>query len=366
MSATPQDSDLRIIPEYGPDGRSNDGHPQPAPDDTPGLSAADGDRTPVPSELERALLDIERNPHEAAVMARRDPDFGLEILGRFARVFGGAPDLLSVRRAHGRSRTFREALRDHGATLALINGMTALLLLGEREMGARLEALARHQGAHHDEPSPYQATLRECRIEARTAGRWREMAKIPDEDFEAYVEPAIRAVALGEETPPLLLSRNDLLRRARDRGGGGDHHSDDAQLVELVSQLLGDDWTAPAPDSDPAAWAGKLWLNPDSERAGAWAKGATDALAEGRVEAALLRVPFHPGAYWWAAVESYPMCAIRPMRAPFRVHNRLARTVGCVFALKINAHRFFETFDGVVGSVWMRPQPRTERRRQDA
>ena len=211
----------------------------------------------------------------------------------------------------------------------------------KRRLGQTLSGLERTPGRGH-ERSKYQIAVDEIGVAPRTVHHWREVAAVPAPLFNAYIGPALDGTTTMHR-PSSLVSRNGLLRIHRERGADTADISQllasDVVLHDAAVRALGTVDMVPEPGSEVTTWRGRVLLAPADDDAEAWADACVEGWAEGRIEAALLHLPFRLEAGWWRLLAGHAVCLLRPAAIGRRTQN-----AGTVFGLGVPAAQLASAF----------------------
>ena len=273
----------------------------------------------------------------------------LDLLARMHHAITEAPDLHAQHQAAAVSSALHALLDKIERGSALANAASALMLTAERRLGQRLSALERTPGRGNDERSEYQLALDMMGVRPRTARHWRQVAAVPEDVFTKYTGPAIDRATTGQPSDRIV-SRSGLLRCHRENAAGTVDVSQilasDVTLREAAQRSLGGVDMVPAPGSDVAEWNGRVLLAPTDADAEAWAHASATGWSEGRIEKALLHLPFRLEATWWSLLAEHPVCLLRP-----EAIARRTQTAGIIFGLGVSGVQLAEAF-GELGRTY--------------
>jgi len=116
------------------------------------------------------------------------------------RMLAEASDLADIAQVRDMAQAAIEYAKAAKMGLAAQNHAARIKLLAERKAGELLAGLERGQGARNDLTSgnvagscDYQTAIKSADIEDRTARRWQQIASIPDEVFESFIDETIES-----------------------------------------------------------------------------------------------------------------------------------------------------------------------------
>ena len=269
----------------------------------------------------------------------------LDYLGTLRSAIENAPDLRSKYQAATASNVLRTFLENVERGSAIANAASAVALLAERRLGQMLSGLERAPGWRRDDRTPFQAALDEIGVSRGLARRWMEVAHVSEDVFDDYVEPAFKAVEASTTGQAINcnVTRNGLLRsyrrRAPEPASVSQFEMGETILRDASVRALGDLDMVPDPESDVATWRGRVLVHPIPDQAAAWASACNEGWSEGRIEAAILRLPLRLDAEWWLVLADHPVCILRPAAI-----GRRGPTAGVIFGLGVPAARLAAAF----------------------
>ena len=305
-----------------------------------------------------AMVDLGDNaaliladPPDELTPAQFDVTYAVDLLAHLRDVIDSAPDVHTLHRATAISAAVRVLLGQVRQGKALVNAAAATTLTAERRLGLTLDHLERAPGRNQGH-SPYKDTLAELGAEARTARHWRQIARIPDDVFRSYVNPAFASLHDEQQADNEIVSRSGLARYHKLHGDTNTAVSPIVNMEALqhaAAAALGGIDFAPSPGSAASQWSGRLWLAPHERDVQAWTDACVVGWTEERIEAAVVLVPLRPGASWWSTLGGWPLCLLRPHAV-----GGHGQTAGAVFGVAVDAQRLDEAFSSL-GWVYRTP-----------